>query len=49
MTTPIPTIKRVKVSDVRQHLLLSTPKVSAEQRQQVLRARADSVTRRGIE
>ena len=48
-TTPIPSIKRVKVSELGMHLPASTPKVTAERRQQVLQARADSVTRRGIE
>lgn len=48
-TTPIPTIRRVKAAQVRQLLPKSTPEIAPARRQEILRERADSVTRRGIE
>lgn len=48
-TTPIPTIRRIKLAQLRAQLPPSTPEVLPGQRQEILRERADSVTRRGIE
>ncbi|AKH69300.1 Protein of unknown function (DUF1214) [Spongiibacter sp. IMCC21906] len=48
-STPVPTIKRVKFSDLEKELPASTPRVSAEQRQDILRDRARSVVRRNCE
>lgn len=48
-TTPIPTIRRVKLAQLHSDLPASTPAVSLALRQEILRERADSVTRRGIE
>lgn len=38
-SAPVPTLKRVKLADVRNHLPAETPVVSAEERRQLLRAR----------
>jgi hypothetical protein len=48
-TTPIPTIRRVKLAQLRGHLPSSTPALDAARRQELLRQRADSVTSRGME
>jgi hypothetical protein len=39
-SNPVPTLKKVKLSEVRQHLPKETPRVSAEERAQSIRARA---------
>lgn len=46
---PIPTVRRVKLAQVRAALPASTPEISAEARQQSLRERAWSVARRNCE
>lgn len=48
-STPIPKIRRVKLAQLKQELPASTPVVTAEQRQESLRERAWSVTRRNCE
>jgi hypothetical protein len=48
-STPIPTMRRVKLSELRSALPASTPSISAEARQKSLRDRAWSVARLGRE
>ncbi|WP_421793707.1 DUF1214 domain-containing protein [Hydrocarboniphaga effusa] len=48
-SAPIPAMRKVKLSILQNELPVSTPRLSAEQRQQSLRERAASVPRRGCE
>jgi hypothetical protein len=48
-TTTVPTLRTVPLAKLRDELPASTPTVSAEQRQESLRARALSVRRRGCD
>lgn len=48
-TTPIPTMRRVKLSELRDLLPASTPSITAEERQKTLRDRAWSTARLGRE
>lgn len=48
-STPIPSVRRVKLSQVRESLPASTPSISTDSRQKTLRDRAWSVARLGRE
>ena len=47
-STPVPTLRTIPLSSVRDELPASTPEVTDEQRQDALRARHRSIIRRGI-
>ena len=45
---PVPSVTKIKVSDVRRHLPPETPAISAEERQEVLRRRRRALMQRPI-